>query len=147
MGYCASGIVAFTPNGLAETIIRTFIAVSTVVASYSFLVWLRNWRFLVRSLAILGLLLSPILPLASLATSVSSSAIMAAKETHCFHFLAGKIIPWYSLALGISLITTTNAFIHGIGWLILAGLWGWLVWARWQLPLFELMVASVAGDQ
>jgi membrane protein implicated in regulation of membrane protease activity len=63
---------------------------------------------------------------------------MAAKETHCFHFWAGRVIPYATVALGIVLVFHTPPWLQGVFWWGLTALWAMLVWARWQLPLFEV---------
>ncbi len=116
-------------------------AASLLVAGWTFLVWLSSWRWFVRGLVLTGFLLAgwPALALVSWGLLLGASAIMAAKETHCFHFKAGKIIPWYTLFLGgLLLFTAPPAIEGGFAWLGLTGLWTWLVLGRLQLPLFVI---------
>lgn len=138
LGFLAQALFTYFTGSLGLIVIHGWIAFSMLVASFSFLVWLSSWRNLVRALALFGVLLWPWWTLGSWAAILAGTAIMAAKETHCFHFSAGKILPWYSLALGIALIPPIPHKIMAVGWLVLAGLWGWLSWARQQLPLFEI---------
>jgi hypothetical protein len=63
---------------------------------------------------------------------------MAAKETHCFHFQAGKIIPWYTLGLGCLVLAGLMPAVLGVFWLGLSALWGWLLVGRLKLPLFVI---------
>ncbi|MCY0897736.1 MAG: hypothetical protein OWU33_02160 [Firmicutes bacterium] len=114
------------------------VSLTILSASATFLVWLKSWRNLVRALAIAGFLLWPFVPLAGWAASLASAAIMAAKETHCFRFPAGRVIPWYSLLFGVAMIAHVPHVALGIGWLGLAGLWSWLTRGRFRLPLFEV---------
>lgn len=113
-------------------------ALALVVAGWTFLVWLRPWRYAVRAMVLAGLAFWPFDATLAWALSVGAAAIMAAKETHCFHFPAGKLIPWYALALGLAIVLGAPRLIQGAGWLGLAILWTWLVYGRWQLPLFEI---------
>lgn len=114
-------------------------AIANLSASLTFLVWLKSWRYLVRSLGVVGLILWPLWELGSLAATLLVSSIMASKETHCFHFPAGRIIPWWSLALGIAILLALPMMVLGIGWIILAILWGWLALERHQLPVFDIL--------
>ncbi len=104
------------------------------------MVWLSNWRWLVRSLVVIGAVIAfiPHLAILSWAFTIAASAIMAAKETHCFHFWAGKVIPWYSLVLGIGVLIGLPAIIQGLLWLGLAALWAFLMAGRLKLPLFVI---------
>lgn len=113
-------------------------ALSAVVAGWTFLVWLSSWRWVVRGLVVIGLGLSmwPVLSVPSWGFILLASAIMAAKETHCFHFKAGKIIPWYTLGLGCLVLAGLMPSVLGVFWLGLSALWGWLLVGRLKLPLF-----------
>ncbi len=115
-------------------------AISLMVAGWTFLVWLPSWRWVVRGLVLGGLvtLMWPHAPLVSWALTLGASAIMAAKETHCFHFKAGKIIPWYTLGLGLFLLLGMPPVLVGLAWLGLFGLWAWLLTGRLRLPLFVI---------
>ena len=105
-------------------------------AGWTFLVWLRSWRWLVRALVVAGLLLWPVFPLGGWAATLMASAIMAAKENHCFHFWSGKYIPWVSLALGIVLALPAPGPVQAGLWIVLAWLWVPLLVGRFRLPLF-----------
>ncbi|MCY0877878.1 MAG: hypothetical protein OWU84_02905 [Firmicutes bacterium] len=134
----AEGMALITGRvGWARGIEGAF-ALSVLWASATFLVWLKTWRHLVRALGVGGFLLWPFWAIGGWALSLAASAIMAAKETHCFHFHAGRVIPWYSLALGLAMLAQAPQIALGIGWVALAWLWGWLAWGRSQLPLFEV---------
>lgn len=113
-------------------------AFSALVAGWTFLVWLASWRWVVRGLVGMGLVLAiwPVLSVPSWGLVLLASAIMAAKETHCFHFRAGKIIPWYTLGLGCLVLAGTTPLVLGLLWLGLGGLWAWLLVGRLKLPLF-----------
>ncbi len=128
----------FLPASRWRAVGEGWTLISLGVAGWTFLVWLRSWRILVRGLVTSGALVAPFLPVVGWAFGLSGAAIMAAKETHCFHFRAGRIIPWYTLALGVTMLIPRPALVEGLGWLGLASLWTWLVAARWQLPLFEI---------
>ncbi|NMP24015.1 hypothetical protein [Sulfobacillus harzensis] len=137
-GLAIEGVGWLLSDPLLRQIGQGWTSLALAVAGWTFLVWLRSWRFGVRTLSTLGLVFWLASPLIGWAFSLASLAIMAAKETHCFHFPAGRVIPWYALALGLAMIARLNPFIIGIGWLGLTGLGSWLVWGRWHLPLFEI---------
>ncbi|MDA8194565.1 MAG: hypothetical protein M0Z53_11310 [Thermaerobacter sp.] len=116
-------------------------SLSVWVAAWSFLVWLREWRWLVRGLAAVGLLAMVWWPLGGWAGVLSASAVMAAKEHHCFHFVAARLIPWASVGVGLLLLAPIPNAAVGAGFGVLSALWVWLAVARQRLPLF-----SVSGD-
>lgn len=138
LGSAAEGAAVLSHIPGAAFFAQGWITAAILAASLTFLVWLKNWRYLVRGLALLGFVLWPLSSIVSWGFSLAAAAIMAAKETHCFHFPAGRILPWYSLALGVLLLFWSNHIAQGLGWLGLAFLWGWLVWDRSKLPLFEI---------
>lgn len=113
-------------------------AVSVTVAALFFLVWLSRWRYAVWGLAIFGLLATPFQETASWALTLAAGSVMAAKETHCFHFMAGRIIPWWSLATGLAWLMVPQAWVMTIFWAVLGGLWIWLALARFSLPVFDI---------
>lgn len=138
VGLIGEGIATLFAAPRIMDLFQGWISVSFLLAGWTFLVWLTSWRSVVRGLAAAGLVVWPFWSLGGWALTLSSSAIMAAKETHCFHFWAGRIIPWMSLAFGFSMIATSNRWVIGIGWLMLGFLWTNLVLGRWRLPLFEI---------
>lgn len=115
-------------------------ALSLLVAGWTFLVWLSSWRWLVRGLVLGGVVVAiwPPATLGSWALILGASAVMAAKETHCFHFKAGKIIPGYTIVLGLLLLVGIPPILGGLVWLGLFGLWAWLLVGRLRLPLFVI---------
>lgn len=113
-------------------------AAAAAAASLTFLVWLTTWRWTVRCLALGGLGLWPLTHVGGWAATLAALSIMAAKETHCFHFPAGRLIPGASLMWGASLLLLPSDRWEAGGWLVLAGLWMWLAWDRSRLPLFEI---------
>ncbi|AUW94443.1 MAG: hypothetical protein OWR62_08085 [Sulfobacillus thermotolerans] len=118
--------------------IQGLVSAGLAVAGWTFLVWLKQWRWIVRSLVVLGLVLWPFWSLGAWALTIAGSAIMAAKETHCFHFWAGRVIPWYSVLFGAGMVFGAPWWLMGLLWLGLAFLWLSLVRGRWTLPLFEV---------
>ncbi|SMC07582.1 hypothetical protein SAMN00768000_3457 [Sulfobacillus thermosulfidooxidans DSM 9293] len=138
LGLLGEAIASLIHSHSLQFWMQGWISASLIVAGWTFLVWLKQWRWVVRSLVILGLVLWPLWPLGGWALSLAGSAIMAAKETHCFHFWAGKVIPWYSVTLGILLILHVTEPYLGLAWLGLAALWLSLVLGRAKLPLFEV---------
>lgn len=113
-------------------------ALAVVSASVTFLVWIARWHHIVRGLALIGLLLWIVWPVGAWDFTLASAAIMAAKEAHCFHFWPGRILPWWSLALALSLWIPGLRFIHAAFWVVLSLLAWWLAMDRRRLPLFEL---------
>ncbi len=139
LGLSGEAVGVLSGRAWLATVAHGFIAAAVLAASLTFLVWLSNWRHTVRALAALGLILWLFWPIAGWAASLGAASIMAAKETHCFHFPAGRVIPWYSLALGIALIFGhAHPHVIGVGWAVLALLWWWLALDRRRLPLFEI---------
>lgn len=134
----AMGIGTELTSPVVITIAHWGVALSALVAGWTFLVWLSSWRWVVRGLVGVGLVLSawPVLSVPSWGLILLGTAIMAAKETHCFHFKAGKIIPWYTLGLGCLMLVGMTPFVLGLLWLGLGALWGWLLVGRLKLPLF-----------
>jgi hypothetical protein len=118
--------------------IQGAISAVLIVSGWTFLVWLKQWRWTVRTMVVLGFVLWPVWPLGGWALSLAAGAIMAAKETHCFHFWAGRVIPWYTLILGVLLIIHLSEPFMGVAWLGLAALWISLAAGRSKLPLFEI---------
>lgn len=137
-GLSVQTVAVWTHNATGLFIGQGVAALSTLLASWSFLVWVASWRYLVRLLAVSGLLLWPWWHLGGWATILAAASVMAAKETHCFHFPAGRIIPWFSVFLGMLLLSPLPDSVVAGGWTILAGLWWWLAIDRSRLPLFEL---------
>lgn len=125
------GIAGATESGFILT------ALAVVLAAWTFLVWLRQWRWIVRALAVTGVVAGIWWPIAGWAGLLAAGSVMAAKEHHCFHFLPARLIPWTSLAFGMWWIA---ASARGLGWgyLVLAILWGWMAFDRKKLPLFEV---------
>ncbi len=138
LGLSCEGVALLLHNHALAYAAQGWTALSVVVASLSFLVWLSSWRTMVRALAVIGLVVWPWWQLGGWAGSLAATAIMAAKETHCFHFPAGKIVPWYSLGLGVALLTPLPSPVIAAGWIGLALLWWWMAWDRSRLPLFEV---------
>ncbi len=138
IGVAAEGISGIAGLVGAQFWIQGGISVVLIVSGWTFLVWLKQWRWTVRMMVVLGFILWPFWPLGAWALSLAASAIMAAKETHCFHFWAGRVIPWYTLALGVFFIAHLSHPYLGIVWLGLAALWISLAAGRSKLPLFEV---------
>jgi hypothetical protein len=115
-------------------------SLALLVAGWTFLVWLPNWRWLVRALVLAGAVVAlfPSLSVLSWAFTLGASAIMAAKETHCFHFWSGRVIPWYALGVGLSLLVGLDRTVEGVLWIGMAGLWAALMTGRLKLPLFVI---------
>lgn len=114
------------------------VALATLVAAYMFLVWVVQFRWLVLGLAILGAVLLIWAAAWGMGFLLASLSVMAAKETHCFHFPTGKVIPWLSLVIGLGGLFSAAALATGVGYLVLAVMWAMLVQKRFRLPLFEL---------
>lgn len=108
------------------------------IATWTFLVWLKSWRWLVRGLGTFGIVAWIGSSTWSWGFSLAAGAIIAAKEEHCFHFWPGRVIPYWSLVQGGLLIGNAPGLVTGVGWLMLAGLWTLLLRGRFQLPLFVI---------
>lgn len=113
-------------------------ALANLVAAWTFLVWLPSWRWVVRGLALLALggLVAGV-PLLVWAGVLAASAVMAAKEHHCFHFRGARWIPWVSLAAGIDYVLHATPALA----LLIAGLavlWAVMLWDREKLPLLSV---------
>ncbi len=113
-------------------------AAAVVLAALFFLVWLASWRYAVWTLAIGGLVAIPLQTTAAWALTLAAGSVIAAKETHCFHFKAGRIIPWWSVATGLTWLFVPHSWMMTGCWAILGGLWMWLAWNRQSLPLFDI---------
>lgn len=113
-------------------------ALAMGVAGWTFLVWLKSWRWLVRGLVTAGVVMWLLWPLAGWAATLMASAIIAAKEHHCFRFWSGRWIPWVSLLNGIGLVAHLPPHVQAVLWVAVAWLWVPLLMGRFQLPLFEL---------
>jgi hypothetical protein len=140
---CAAGLTIEAAAILAQSALLTVAAqgvtaAAVCAASVTFLVWLSSWRWIVRGLAAAGLIGWPLWHLGGWAATLAALSIMAAKETHCFHFPAGRLIPWASLAWGVALAVFPPGRWQAAGWLAVALLWWWLAWDRSRLPLFEV---------
>ncbi len=111
---------------------------ANLAASWTFLVWMPSWRWAVRSLAWAGLMgWAFSLPILLWGGILTASAVMAAKEHHCFRFWPGRWIPWMSLATGVAwLVHLSAAVIVLFG--VLGMLWAVLLWQRSKLPLFTV---------
>ncbi len=138
VGMVAAAVATFLRSPAAVFWVHGFLALALAVSGWTFLVWLKEWRWVVRGLVIAGLVLWPFWGLGGWALSIGGSAIMAAKETHCFHFWAGRVIPWYSVVFGVGMVLQAPWWLMGLLWVGMAVLWGALVLGRWKLPLFEV---------
>lgn len=138
IGLVGETIAAFFHQSLAMTVFQAWVSMGLVMAGWTFLVWLPSWRWLVRGLVTAGLLLWPLTSIGGWALSLAGAAIMAAKETHCFHFWAGRLIPWAVILLGVTLVIPPARVAAPFAWLILTVLWAFLLQGRWQLPLLEV---------
>ena len=114
------------------------LAAATLVAGWSFLVWVAAVRRVVLGLAVAGTVFLGLAPPWGLGLLLASLSVMAAKETHCFRFPAGRIIPWVSLVVALVGLLPHQDVVSGIGLVVVAALWASLVVQRWQLPLFEV---------
>jgi uncharacterized integral membrane protein len=114
------------------------LAAATLAAGWSFLVWVAAVRRVVLALAVTGTVLLPVAPPWGTGVLLAALSVMAAKETHCFRFPAGRVIPWVSLVVALAGLIPAGAQASGVGLLVVAGLWATLVVQRWRLPLFEI---------
>lgn len=114
------------------------VAIATLVASWTFLVWVKTFHQLVLGLAIAGLLLLIWLPALGMGALLAALSVMAAKETHCFHFPTGRVIPWVSLVIGLGGLIPGLALETGLGYLLLGLLWIPLLVSRFRMPLLAV---------
>lgn len=113
-------------------------AVAMGSAGWTFLVWLKSWRYLVRILVLLGLGIWLWNPVLGWAGTLIASAIIAGKEHHCFHFWSGRWIPWMTVVTGVALVFPFPLQWQAIVWALLAWLWVPLLVGRFALPLFDV---------
>ncbi len=136
--------IVYHNNTVAE--ISALLAVlANLAAGWTFLVWVAKWRWAVRILSFVSLFgLAISLPFFLWGGLLAGTAIMAAKEYHCFKFWTGRYLPWVSLAGGL-------AWLMGAGipmvvlFLAMSGGWMALLWEREKMPLFEVE-ATPASD-
>lgn len=128
----AAGLPALAGTGTA------LLAAATLTAGWSFLVWVAAVRRVVLALGVAGTGLLVFAPPWGVGLLLAALSVMAAKETHCFKFPAGRIIPWVSLVVALLGLVPAERLASGVGLLVVAALWATLVVQRWQLPLFEI---------
>ena len=115
---------------------------ANIAASWTFLVWVPKWRWFVRGLALLALFGWAVgFPLFLWGGVLAASAIMAAKEYHCFKFWTGRYLPWLSVAAGLAWMLRLGAPLVVLFLAISAG-WLGLLWQRAALPLFQIDVQN-----
>jgi hypothetical protein len=116
------------------------LAAATLSAAYFFLVWIERFRWLVLALSVAGVAALLVSAALGVGLLLAASSVMAAKETHCFHFVTGRVIPWVSLAAALA------GFVPGLGDLYAAGLgvvgllWVPLLWSRFRMRLLSVSV-------
>jgi hypothetical protein len=110
-----------------------------LLAAWMFFVWVPVWRTLVIGLAAAGFPLWGVgwVPWA-FGSWMAAMSVMAAKETHCFHFPAGRFIPWVSLVVGVAALFPVPPVELRVGEGVVASLWVWLAADRWRLPWLRL---------
>ncbi len=129
--------MVISSRGLAEAAAAGG-TLANLVAAWTFLVWMPSWRWTVRGLAWVGLMgWAFSLPLFLWGGVLAASAVMAAKEYHCFKFWPGRWIPWVSAITGVAWLARLGiAVIVCFG--VLGMLWALLLWQRSKLPLFAV---------
>lgn len=113
-------------------------SLALLVAAWTFLVWLPRWRWIVRIGGTLAFALWLRAPGAAWEVILLTSAIIAAKEHHCFQFWSGRYIPWAALAVAIQNVLGGPAALSLTLWIVLVWLWVPLIIQRMRLPLFEV---------
>jgi len=109
-------------------------------ASWTFLVWVPKWRWIVRILAFVSLFgWATGLPFLLWGGMLAATAIMAAKEYHCFKFWTGRYLPWVSLAAGVAWLIGSGIPMVVL-FMAVSGGWMALLWERSKMPLFEVNV-------
>ncbi len=114
------------------------LSVATLVAAYTFLVWVERYRQLVLALAAVGTILVLVAAPWGVGFLMAAGSIMAAKETHCFRFPTGRIIPWASLVVALLGLWPPLRLLNGAGLLVVAALWAPLLWARFRMRLITV---------
>jgi hypothetical protein len=143
----AAGALALRGGALvfrAETVAvagAVLLAASTLVASYTFLVWIDRYRQLVMALAVLGTVLLVVAMPWGVGFLMAAGSVMAAKETHCFRFPTGRIIPWVALAAALTGLVPALGRVNGVGLVVVAALWVPLLWSR-----FHMRLITVTGE-
>jgi hypothetical protein len=140
----AAGALALRGGALifqAETVAlagAVLLAASTLVASYTFLVWIDRYRHMVMALAVVGTgLLAMAMPW-GVGFLMAAGSVMAAKETHCFRFPTGRVIPWVAAAAALTGLVPGWGRINGVGLVVVAALWVPLLWARFRMRLITV---------
>jgi uncharacterized integral membrane protein len=142
----AAALVMMTGEGPRAVVVDPgllVLGVAVAVAGWFFFVWVAAWRWLFLGLAGLGWLFAVAAwPPWAFGAWLAAASIMAAKETHCFRFWSGRLIPWISLAVAVADLwpVPASALRAGVG--VLAVLWAALAFARWRLPLLRLSAES-----
>lgn len=138
LGLVATAIFTATRDIVWIRYSQGWTALAMAVAGWTFLVWLKSWRYTVRALVLIGLVMWPFFPILGWAGTIAASAIVAGKEHHCFHFWSGRWIPWVSVLTGIALVFGFPYRWQAVVWAVLAWMWVPLLTGRFSLPLFEI---------
>jgi hypothetical protein len=113
--------------------------IAVLAMGWAFFVWIPGWRWTVLSLAAGGWgILATGRETWALACWLAGTSIMAAKETHCFHFAAGRYIPAVAVVAALLDVLGAPTGVVRVGIGVLAALWLWLAWDRGRLPLLRL---------
>jgi len=116
------------------------LAAATLAASYFFLVWVEGWRWLVLGVSAAGIVSLPLSVDFGIGLLMAAASVMAAKETHCFHFPSGRLIPWVSLAAAPLGLFPPLRPLYGAGLLVVGLLWVPLLYARFRMRLLSVSV-------
>ena len=114
------------------------LAASTLSAAYFFLVWIERFRWLVLALSVAGVAALPVSGVLAVGLFLAASSVMAAKETHCFHFVTGRLIPWVSLVVALAGFVPALGLVYAAGLGVVGLLWLPLLWARFRMRLLSV---------
>ncbi|MGC8488992.1 MAG: hypothetical protein ACP5QO_12380 [Clostridia bacterium] len=114
------------------------LAASTLSAAYFFLVWIERYRTLVIGVAVLGSLVLIGSAALGVGLLMAASSIMAAKETHCFRFPTGRVIPWASLVVALAGLVPGLHTAYAAGLAAVGLLWAPLLWSRFKMRLLAV---------
>jgi hypothetical protein len=136
--------IAIVPTGPGSRVADGALGLATLVAAWTFFVWIPGWRMLVAVLGILGIgLATGQLWLWAEGAWLAALSVMAAKEAHCFRYAAGRVFPAIAFLIALLDVIGAPAAVRQAGFAVLFGLFAWLVAERWRLPFMQLRAEAL----